>query len=207
MMLSHERVWAAIDALAARYGMTASGLARKAGLDATSFNKSKRTSPEGRDRWPSTESIAKILRATGASLDEFFGMADAQGGKASLPSIASSALATEGLFGPDGKPGDQKVWRTVPVPRFDSASWFSVEVDGDQFEPAYRQGDLLLLAVAEDLNKGDRALIVTLEGALLAGYVSRRAAREVTLKMFSGEERIFELNAIRWMARILWARH
>jgi phage repressor protein C with HTH and peptisase S24 domain len=65
-MLSHDRVWAAIDALAARYGMTASGLARKAGLDATSFNKSKRTSPEGRDRWPSTESISKILRATGA---------------------------------------------------------------------------------------------------------------------------------------------
>src|SRR5215203_3821590 len=71
IMLSHDRVWAAIDALAARYGMTASGLARKAGLDATSFNRSKRTSPEGRDRWPSTESISKILRATGASLDEF----------------------------------------------------------------------------------------------------------------------------------------
>ena len=66
-MLSHDRVWAAIDALAARYGMTASGLARKAGLDATSFNKSKRTSPEGRDRWPSTESISKVLRATGAT--------------------------------------------------------------------------------------------------------------------------------------------
>ena len=70
-MLSHDRVWAAVDALAARHGMTASGLARKAGLDATSFNKSKRTSPEGRDRWPSTESIAKILRATGATLEDF----------------------------------------------------------------------------------------------------------------------------------------
>ena len=70
-MLSHDRVWAAIDALAARYGMTASGLARKAGLDATSFNRSKRTSPDGRHRWPSTESVSKVLAATGASLDEF----------------------------------------------------------------------------------------------------------------------------------------
>ena len=70
-MLSHDRIWAAIDRLAERYGMSASGLARKSGLDATSFNRSKRTSPDGRDRWPSTESVAKVLRATGASLDEF----------------------------------------------------------------------------------------------------------------------------------------
>ena len=70
-MLSHARVWAAIDKLAARYGLSASGLARKAGLDATSFNRSKRVSPEGRERWPSTESVSKILAATGASLEEF----------------------------------------------------------------------------------------------------------------------------------------
>ncbi|MCB1428220.1 MAG: helix-turn-helix transcriptional regulator, partial [Nitratireductor sp.] len=36
-MLSHEGVWAAIDALAERHGMTASALARAAGLDPTSF--------------------------------------------------------------------------------------------------------------------------------------------------------------------------
>src|ERR671910_3643756 len=78
-MLSHERVWAAIDALAARHGMTASGLARKAGLDPTSFNRSKRTSPEGRDRWPSTESIAKILRATGASAEDFLRLVEPSG--------------------------------------------------------------------------------------------------------------------------------
>ena len=78
-MLSHDRIWAAIDALAARYGMTASGLARKAGLDATSFNKSKRTSPDGRDRWPSTESVAKVLRATGATLEDFLRLVEPAG--------------------------------------------------------------------------------------------------------------------------------
>jgi phage repressor protein C with HTH and peptisase S24 domain len=62
-MLSHAQVWGAIDTLASRYGMTASGLARKAGLDATTFNKSKRQTPDGRQRWPSTESIAKVRPA------------------------------------------------------------------------------------------------------------------------------------------------
>ena len=70
-MLSHERIWSALDALAERHGLTASGLARRAGLDPTAFNKSKRCGADGRDRWPSTESLAKVLDATGSSLDDF----------------------------------------------------------------------------------------------------------------------------------------
>ena len=73
-MLSHEKVWAAIDALAARHSLSASGLARRAGLDSTAFNKSKRLSADGRPRWPSTESLAKVLDATGAGLDEFMAL-------------------------------------------------------------------------------------------------------------------------------------
>ena len=75
-MFSHDRIWAAIDALAERHRLSPSGLARRAGLDPTSFNKSKRQGVDGRQRWPSTESIAKVLDATGASIDEFFTLSD-----------------------------------------------------------------------------------------------------------------------------------
>ena len=64
-MLSHERVWAAIDALAARYSLSASGLAKRAGLDFTAFNKSKRQSVDGRPRWPSTEIVGQDHRGDG----------------------------------------------------------------------------------------------------------------------------------------------
>jgi phage repressor protein C with HTH and peptisase S24 domain len=67
-MLTHSKIWTAIDALARRYGLSPSGLAKRAGLDATAFNRSKRVTPEGRPRWPTTESVAKVLAATGASL-------------------------------------------------------------------------------------------------------------------------------------------
>ena len=53
-MLSHDSIWRAIDALEERHQLSPSGLARRAGLDPTSFNKSKRKSHDGRDRWPST---------------------------------------------------------------------------------------------------------------------------------------------------------
>lgn len=69
-MFTHQDIWQAIDKLAAEKGFSPSGLAKQAGLDPTTFNKSKRTSADGKPRWPSTESIAKILTVTGSSLSD-----------------------------------------------------------------------------------------------------------------------------------------
>ena len=71
-MLTHKSIWDAIDTLAERHGLSASGLARLSGLDPTTFNPSKRFKPDGRPRWPSTESIAKILAATNTPTLDFF---------------------------------------------------------------------------------------------------------------------------------------
>ena len=70
-MLKHKEIWNAIDKLAQINGMTPSGLAKKSGLDATIFNKSKRISKDGRGRWPTTESISQILSTTGMSMGLF----------------------------------------------------------------------------------------------------------------------------------------
>src|SRR3954466_8341143 len=117
-MLSHDRVWAAIDALASRYGMTASGLARKPGLDATSFNKSKRTSPEGRDRWPSTESISKILQATGATLEDFLQLIDPASSlnRATVPLLSTEKAGSPALFNPEGHPSGGSEWAALAFP-------------------------------------------------------------------------------------------
>lgn len=72
-MLTHDEIWQAIDRLAQAHGYSASGLAKQAGLDPTSFNKSKRVSPDGKPRWPSTESISKILRVTDATMTDLIG--------------------------------------------------------------------------------------------------------------------------------------
>src|SRR6266404_3014959 len=69
--LTHSQIWTALDRLAARSKLSPSGLAKRSGLDPTTFNKSKRITPDGRARWPSTESIAKALAATGTGVDIF----------------------------------------------------------------------------------------------------------------------------------------
>ena len=100
-MLKHAEVWTAIDRLARENGYSASGLARKAGLDPTTFNKSKRTTREGKLRWPSTESISKILRATNSSLGEFvvlIGDAESGGVYRNIPLLGLAQAGADGFF-------------------------------------------------------------------------------------------------------------
>ena len=73
LMLKHHDIWRAIDALARSRGFSPLGLDRHAGLDATSFNPSKRAVINGKPRWPSTESLSKALAAADCSLWSFSG--------------------------------------------------------------------------------------------------------------------------------------
>src|SRR2546423_10581980 len=70
-MLTHAQIWTALDRLAERSGLSPSGLAKRAGLDPTTFNKSKRITPHGREPCPSTQSLAKALTATRSSIPTF----------------------------------------------------------------------------------------------------------------------------------------
>jgi len=209
-MLSHERVWAAIDALAARHGMTASGLARKAGLDATSFNKSKRISPEGRERWPSTESISKILRATGATLEDFLRLVEPSGSlrRSMIPMIgmaqasAGKILTDEGL--PTGGPG----WDEIEFPDFGQEKVFALEVTGDAMAPLYRDGDILIVSPTASPRKGDRVVVCTTSGEIIAQELKRRSAKTLELSSLTkdSEDRAIPAEEIAWIARIMWAR-
>src|SRR5712691_10838856 len=85
-MLTHAQVWNALDRLATRSKLSPSGLAKRSGLDPTTFNRSKRITPDGRARWPSTESIAKALAATGTNVEIFVSLiADNKGAAQAVP--------------------------------------------------------------------------------------------------------------------------
>ncbi|MCL2758555.1 MAG: hypothetical protein FWE64_04565 [Alphaproteobacteria bacterium] len=69
--MTHDDIWGAIEQFAASRQLSCSGLAKKGGLDPTTFNKSKRWSKFGQPRWPSMGSIAKILLAADSNIEEF----------------------------------------------------------------------------------------------------------------------------------------
>lgn len=209
-MLSHARVWAAIDRLAEQYGYSASGLARKAGLDATSFNRSKRQGPDGRDRWPSTESIAKVLAATGAGLDEFMRMVDpaeAQS-RSRVPLVGMAQAGAGRLFSDDGMPTGGPDWNEITFPDVAEERGFAVEVQGDSMRPLYREGDVLIVSRTAPVRKGDRVVVRTVAGEVMAKELKRKTAKALELTSLNPDhpDRTVQVSEVDWIARILWAR-
>ena len=160
-MLKHDDIWNAIDRLARDRGLTASGLARRAGLDPTTFNKSKRITREGKSRWPSTESIAKILEATDASLAEFLAFLATEpqvDGRRMLPLISSAeATGSAAARGPE-LPGDREPDEIAFPDTVDSGS-YAIEVADDTLAPLYRAGDVLVVSPTAQVRRGDRVLV------------------------------------------------
>ena len=207
-MLNHSQVWTAIDQLAARYGMTPSGLAKKAGLDPTTFNKSKRKSPDGRLRWPSTESIAKILDATGAGIDLFMSLLGpgAPAHRRPLPLIGLAQAGDGGFFDDGGFPVGGS-WDEVGLPEVADPHAYALEISGDSMEPVYRDGDIVIVSPAAPLRRGDRVVARTHTGEVMAKELARRSARRIELKSLNPNypNYAFDLNEVVWMHRIVWA--
>ena len=207
-MLSHAQVWAAIDALAARHSLSASGLARKAGLDSTAFNKSKRLSADGRPRWPSTESLSKIMQATGASLDEMMTLIG--GGTTrrprSVPLIGFAQAGAGGFFDDAGFPAGEG-WEQVELPNGAAEDAYALQVQGDSMQPLYRDGDVLIVQPSAPVRRGDRVVVRSLAGEVMAKVLSRRTSRFIELLSLNEDHpnRVFQHGEIDWMARIVWA--
>ena len=208
MPLSHAKLWKALDALARREGTSPSGLARRAGLDATSFNPSKRFGPGDppRPRWPSTESLTRVLEATGLSLGAFAALADdAPPESASIPLLGLAQAGADGFFDDAGLPLAEG-WEQTDLPRVKD-SLLSLQIAGDSMTPLYREGDKVIVdREATDVRKGDRVVVRTIGGETLAKEIAAMNAREVTLASINPAypPRALPRRDILWMARILW---
>ena len=219
---NHESVWGAIDALAERHRLSPSALAKKAGLDATAFNPSKRhgPDPEKRPRWPSTESISKILVATGETLENFVALARGKeasrsrsirsggtiGGFSPVPLIGFAQAGVGGFFDDGGFPQGQG-WDEIAFPGFADESAYALKVTGDSMLPFYREGDVIIVSQTARVRRGDRVVVKTTAGEVMAKVLKRQNATEMELASFnpSHPTRVLPARDIEWVARIVWA--
>jgi phage repressor protein C with HTH and peptisase S24 domain len=207
-MLTHPQVWSAIDRLAARAGLSASGLAKRAGLDPTTFNKSKRITAAGRARWPSTESVAKALAATGTTIDVFVKLMSPGGGPATraVPLLGFAEAGAGGYFDDGGFPVGEG-WDEIAFPAVSDQHAYALEVSGQSMEPAYRDGDVILVSPAAPIRRGDRVVVRTRSGEVMAKELKRRTAKSIELSSLNAEhaDRTIAAADVLWIARILWA--
>lgn len=209
-MFKHEDIWKAIDLLAESHGLSTSGLARKAGLDATTFNKSKRVTSQGKPRWPSTESLSKVLEITGEGLEtvsSFIGSpANHQTLRIRIPVIGCARAGEDGFFDDAGYPAGEG-WDELDFPNLPDRNCYALEVSGNSMEPLYRDGDILVVSPdARTFRKGDRVVTRTADGQVVAKELIRITAKKVTLRSLNSDydDMVLERAEVDWIARILW---
>ena len=212
--MRHDDVWRAIDTLAAENGLSPSGLARKAGLDPTSFNLSKRQTGDGKVRWPSTESLSKVLTATGARLEDFTALVMGKRtvpdmrlkGRNKIPLIGMAQAGSEGFFDDGGYPAGAG-WEEVELPTTADANAYALSISGDSMEPVYRDGDAVIVSPASPVRVGDRVVARATDGAVMAKLLTRRTATRIELSSLNPAHPLlrFAVEDIVWMHRIIWA--
>ena len=207
-MLTHAQIWSAIDGLAKRSGLSPSGLAKRAGLDPTTFNKSKRITADGRARWPSTESVAKSLAATGASIDQFVALITEAGQPVAeaVPLLGFAEAGAGGYFDDGGYPAG-KGWDEVPFPAVDDEHVYALKISGDSMHPAYRDGTVIIVSPSASIHRGDRVVVKTRDGEVMAKELKRKTAKALELKSLNPEhpDRTLVAEEVLWVARIVWA--
>lgn len=213
--MRHDDVWRAIDAIAAENGLSPSGLARRAGLDPTAFNPSKRVGPDGRARWPSTESVAKVLAATGTAVENFASLVSGQGPQASrargavarrIPLIGLAQAGGDGFFDDGGFPVGGS-WDEISIPDIADPNAYALEISGDSMEPVFRDGDIVIVSPQAPVRRGDRVVVRTRLGEVMAKQLVRQSAKRIELQSLNPAHPNynFELSEVGWMHRIVWA--
>ncbi|MCA0406504.1 MAG: helix-turn-helix transcriptional regulator [Proteobacteria bacterium] len=204
-MLTHSQIWAALDALAEREGLSPSSLAKRAGLDPTTFNRSKRKNATGQLRWPSTESIAKVLAATDTSIDDFLHLIVQ--GEPSVRRIPFHTLdaSLRDAFDRNGRPSLQ-AWDQLPFPSPEERQVFALEVRGNDYLPTFRDGAIVIVAPEAETRRGDRVLVLDKEGPSILAVLGHQTTAQVHLSTLTGESLPPRAtDSLKAVYRIIWA--
>lgn len=199
--MQHGDIWRGIDLLAKHHGLSTSGLAKLAGLDATAFNKSKRLPKDGRPRWPSTESISRILNAVGTDFEAFAKLVSGQDSDA-IPLLTQAELETMSSHAPAPAAIGQAAQTFVPPRLAAIEHCFAVEIEDDELSPTYATGDRLIVSLDSELAEGDRVIIKPQGHRVRIGTVCSISGDHLEIDSRSSRQ-AFDRSAIEWTARIV----
>jgi phage repressor protein C with HTH and peptisase S24 domain len=95
----------------------------------------------------------------------------------------------------------------VSLPEIGDPNAYALEISGDSMEPVFRDGDMVIVSPAAPIRRGDRVVVRTIGGEVMAKQLTRRSARRVELKSLNPvhPDYSFELSEVAWLHRIIWA--
>jgi phage repressor protein C with HTH and peptisase S24 domain len=132
-------------------------------------------------------------------------MSDAPGMR-TVPLLGLAQAGSGGFFDSAGFPVGQG-WDEVALPTPGEAGIYALEIHGDSMEPLYREGDRVVVSPTQQVRRGDRVVVKTRDGEVMAKTLARQSAKQIELHSLNAayEPRILEMSEIEWIARIIWA--
>ena len=205
--MKYDTVWSAVDNLAKSLGMSPSGLATKSGLDSTTFNRSKRKRPDGKNRWPSLDSLNKVFEFCNITFEEFYKYGETDNPPENLNTIPYIKLSgvSKREYCQDGEICTAN-WETICFPD-GTKNLYAMEIDNTDYAPLYKFGTTLILAKHSEIRRNDRVAVFKKDGAFLLAEFIRRKPRTLELQNLNAPEESFSENIddILFLSRIVWA--
>ena len=99
------------------------------------------------------------------------------------------------------------IWRKINVPGVTDPTAYCLEITGNSMLPVYREGDVIIVSPKATMRNGDRVVVKTTDGKVMAKVIQRKTAKAVELASFNATHKTTKLamKDVDWMARIVWA--
>ena len=84
---------------------------------------------------------------------------------------------------------------------------YALEISGSSMEPAYRDGTIVMVSPTSPVRRGDRIVVKTRNGEVMAKELKRRTSKTIELRSLNPDhkERTLSVDDVQWIARIMWA--
>ena len=84
---------------------------------------------------------------------------------------------------------------------------YALEINGDSMLPVYRAGDVVVVQPGAPVRRGDRIVLRTIEGEVMAKQLGRRNDQIVELISLNPAypTRTIKATDVEWIGRIVWA--
>jgi phage repressor protein C with HTH and peptisase S24 domain len=175
------------------------------GLNSTSFNPSKRLrSEDGTGRWPSTESIAKVLKAAEMTWADFIAILEQTAATPAQP-VGKLIIALASLIYPPYR----------GLKHFDEHGndvhgrvSYIVNISNDTMSPIYRDGDMIMVSTGMEVKPNHRVLLYPKAGGVLIGKVIAKTEETINLESFQNSSELITIpqDEIAFIHKIDWLK-
>jgi phage repressor protein C with HTH and peptisase S24 domain len=117
-------------------------------------------------------------------------------------SNSNSTKRRTGFFDESGYPRGEEITEGL-----NDLNAYALEISGDSMQPVYRQGDIIIVSPNANIRQGDRVVVRTKRGEVMAKILQRQTSELIELASFNPNHELKSIATenVVWIARIIWA--